>query len=214
MHKVRDRLTMTIIRNLWIDRDKLAQELDIAAGRILNDEAIIAIATKRPETPEAMAKVIGWRTKMDSPPFTRWLAELQRSLLTPIEEQVELRVQSNALPPIKIWKERNPLGYARLTHARAKIAALSSEIDVPVENLLTPELVRKLCWELPASQKGVASGNYEEYVSQQLQILGARPWQIDQVGPLIARALPETEPLIIEVPESTSENEPEATPAL
>ena len=214
MHKVRDRLTMTIIRNLWIDRDKLAQELDIAAGRILNDEAIIAIATKRPETPEAMAKVIGWRTKMDSPPFTRWLSELQRSLLTPIEEQVELRVQSNALPPIKIWKERNPLGYARLTHARAKIAALSSEIDVPVENLLTPELVRKLCWELPASQKGVASGNYEEYVSQQLQILGARPWQIDQVGPLIAQALPETQPLITEVPESTSENEPEATPAL
>jgi hypothetical protein len=61
---------------------------------------------------------------------------------------------------------------------------------------------------------GVASGNYEKYVSQQLQMLGARPWQIDQVGPLIAQALPETQPLITEVPESTSENEPEATPAL
>jgi ribonuclease D len=195
MHKVRDRLTMTIIKDLWLDRDQLAQELDIAPGRILNDEAIIEIATKKPNTIEAITKVIGWRSKIQSPPYARWLAKLNQSLSTPIEKQAELRVQSNNLPPMKVWKERNPLGYARLSHARTDIAALALELDLPVENLVTPELVRKLCWELPKSEQS----SYEKYVSEQLKQMGARDWQISQVTPLIAQALPQTEPVIVEV---------------
>jgi ribonuclease D len=132
MHKVRDRLNMTIIRDLWISRNELAQELDLAPGRVLGDEAIVDIAIKRPTTAEAMAKVISWRTKLEAPPFGRWLAVLNKSLQTPLDEQVELRVPSTSMPPIKIWKDKNPLGYARLTHARGKIAELSTEIEVPV----------------------------------------------------------------------------------
>jgi ribonuclease D len=195
MHKVRDRLTMTIIKDLWLDRDLLAQEMDIAPGRILNDEAIIEIATKKPNTLEAITKVIGWRSKIQSPPYARWLAQLNNSLSTPIEKQVELRVQSNNLPPMKVWKERNPLGYARLSHARTNIAALALELDLPVENLVTPELVRKLCWELPKNDQS----SYEKYVAEQLKQMGARDWQISQVTPLIAQALPQTEPVIVEV---------------
>lgn len=195
MHKVRDRLTMTIIKDLWLDRDLLAQEMDIAPGRILNDEAIIEIATKKPNTLEAITKVIGWRSKIQSPPYARWLAKLNQSLSTPIEKQVELRVQSNNLPPMKVWKERNPLGYARLSHARTNIAALALELDLPVENLVTPELVRKLCWELPKNDQS----SYEKYVAEQLKQMGARDWQISQVTPLIAQALPQTEPVIVEV---------------
>lgn len=194
MHKVRDRLTMTIIKDLWLDRDQLAQELDIAPGRILNDEAIIEIASKKPNTVEAMAKVIGWRTKMQSPPFPRWLAQLNHSLSTPLEKQVEIRIPSNNLPPMKVWKERNPLGYARLSHARAGITALAQQLDLPLENLITPELVRKLCWELPKNNQG----DYETYVADQLQIMGARDWQITQVTPLIAQALPQTEAVALE----------------
>lgn len=205
MHKVRDRLTMTIIKDLWLDRDQLAQELDIAPGRILNDEAIIEIATKKPSTIEAITKVIGWRSKMQSPPYDRWLAQLNLSLATPVEQQVELRIQSNNLPPIKVWKERNPLGYARLSHARAGIAALALELDLPIENLITPELVRKLCWELPRNKES----DYEIYVAEQLKQMGARDWQISQVTPVIAQALPQTEAVVV-VADSTDSNEAEA----
>ncbi len=209
MHKVRDRLTMTIIKDLWLDRDQLAQELDLAPGRILNDEALIEIATKKPSTVEAMAKVIGWRSKIQSPPFDRWLAQLSHSLATPVEQQVELRIQSNNLPPIKVWKERNPLGYARLSHARAGIASLALLLDLPIENLITPELVRKLCWELPKDR----DSQYEIYVAEQLKQMGARDWQISQVAPIIAQALPQTEAVVIEVDpidgnEATQGNDP------
>ena len=201
MHKVRDRLNMTIIRDLWLSRNQLAQELDLAPGRVLGDEAIVEIAIKRPTTAEEMAKVISWRTKLDPPPFKRWLDVLNKSLQTPLADQVELRLPSQGLPPIKIWKDKNPLGYARLTHARGKIAALSSEIEIPAENLITPELVRKICWELP----NVEQSEYEKFVTSELSNLGARPWQINQVAPLIASALLEKEPLIIPEPDSVEE---------
>jgi ribonuclease D len=208
MHKVRDRLSMTIIKDLWLSRNQLAQELDLAPGRVLGDEAIVEIAIKRPTTAEEMAKVISWRTKLDPPPLMRWLDVLNNSLQTPLTEQVELRVPSQGLPPIKIWKDKNPLGYARLTHARGKIAQLSDQIEVPAENLITPELVRKICWALPEVDKS----QYEKFVANELLSLGARQWQINQVAPLIASALVETEPLII--PEAEPAEEADQPPNL
>ena len=206
MHKVRDRLTMSIVRDLWISRDELAREIDLAPGRVLGDDAIVEIATKRPDNLEAVAKVIGRRTRLEAPPFNRWLNVLNLALKTPIEEQPELRVASQSLPPIKIWKDRNPLGYARLTHARAALIELSAQIQIPTENLVTPEFVRKICWQDPPA----SNSDYENFVSEQLSKMGARPWQIELVTPSISSCLSQTQPLVVPEPveaESEPENE-------
>ncbi|HWN29455.1 MAG TPA: hypothetical protein VNP37_20985, partial [Actinomycetospora sp.] len=52
----------------------------------------------------------------------------------------------------------------------------------PVENLVTPDLVRRLCWSPPEdrSPEGVAAA---------LAVLGARPWQAELAAPLLAGAL-------------------------
>jgi ribonuclease D len=204
MHKVRDRLTMAIVRDLWFSRDELGREIDLAPGRVLGDEAIIELATKRPDNLEAVAKVIGRRTRLEAPPFNRWLNVLNLALKTPLDQQQELRVPSQSLPPIKIWKDRNPLGYARLTHARAALIELSAQIQIPTENLVTPELVRKICWQDPPA----SSSEYEDFVIEQLNKTGARPWQIELVTPPISAALSQTEPLIIPEPVE-AEGEPE-----
>jgi len=204
MHKVRDRLTMAIVRDLWFSRDELGREMDLAPGRVLGDEAIIELATKRPDNLEAVAKVIGRRTRLEAPPFNRWLNVLNLALKTPLDQQPELRVPSQSLPPIKIWKDRNPLGYARLTHARAALIELSAQIQIPTENLVTPELVRKICWQDPPA----LSSEYEDFVIEQLNKTGARPWQIELVTPPISAALSQTEPLIIPEPVE-AEGEPE-----
>jgi len=204
MHKVRDRLTMAIVRDLWLSRDELAREIDLAPGRVLGDDAIIELATKRPDNLEAVAKLIGRRTRLEAPPFNRWLNVLTFALKTPLDSQPELRVASQSLPPIKIWKDRNPLGYARLTHARAALIELSTQIQIPTENLVTPELVRKICWQQPPA----SSSEYENFVIEQLTSMGARPWQIELVTPAISASLPQTEPLIIPEP-AEAEGEPE-----
>jgi ribonuclease D len=204
MHKVRDRLTMAIVRDFWFSRDELAREIDLAPGRVLGDDAIIELATKRPDNLEAVAKVIGRRTRLEAPPFNRWLNVLNLALKTPLDQQPELRVASQSLPPIKIWKDRNPLGYARLTHARAALIELSAQIQIPTENLVTPELVRKICWQHPPA----SNSEYEDFVVANLDTMGARPWQIELVTPAISAALSQTEPLIIPEPVE-AEGEPE-----
>ncbi len=207
MHKVRDRLSMTIIRDLWHSRDELARELDLAPGRVLGDEAIVELAIKRPDNLEEVAKVIGWRTRLEAPPFSRWLKVLTASLKTPIEEQVELRVASQSMPPIKIWKEKNPLGYARLTHARAALIELSKQLQIPTENLITPDYVKRICWQEPPTNVS----EYESFVEGELTRLGARSWQVEQVVSVIAPHLSATEALV--VPESAeAENEASVAP--
>ena len=58
---------------------------------------------------------------------------------------------------------------------------------MPAENLITPEFVRRVCWD--QTQPSLQS------VQEKLQKLGARNWQIEQVAPLLASALTQTEPL-------------------
>jgi ribonuclease D len=206
IHKVRDRLTLTLVRDLWLSRNELAAELDIAPGRVLGDEAIIELALARPDNLEEVAKIIGWRTKLDSPPFGRWLKTLSNSLSTPVEDQPEYKVASNSLPPIRVWKDKNPLGYARLTHARALLAELSTQLKIPIENIITPEFIRRICWQEPPKSKS----DYQAFIENELIKFGARKWQIEQVVAPLEVAIDQTEPLVIadsddvEVPEAST----------
>ena len=75
---------------------------------------------------------------------------------------------------------RNPEAYARLTAVKDKLAALSEEVNVPVENLMTPELVRRAMWEAPATAADLDA---------LLADAAARPWQIDLVGPVLRDVL-------------------------
>ena len=52
---------------------------------------------------------------------------------------------------------------------------------MPTENLLTPELLRRVAWSPPAPLDAASVG-------QVLSELGARPWQIAQTAQLIVDA--------------------------
>jgi ribonuclease D len=53
---------------------------------------------------------------------------------------------------------------------------------MPQENLITPDTVRRVCWEPP----NVVSA---ESVGEALAGFGARPWQVEQVTPVLVAAL-------------------------
>ena len=199
MHKVRDRLTMSIIRDMWDARSAFAQEIDIAAGRVFNDDALVELATKRPTEINDFAHILTKRTRVTGQPIEKWFDVYRAALLTPIENQPELRTPSTGLPPIKIWSTRNPLGYARVTHARAAMADLAELHSMPTENLISPELVRRVSWAPPADLGDLGA---------ELAKLGAREWQIELVTPLLSQAMLQAVPLVVEVaeePDSTSE---------
>jgi ribonuclease D len=206
MHKIRDRQTLALIKELWEARDAFAREIDLSPGRIFNDEALITIATKRPATEAEMRKIIERRGRSENPPIATWHALMLDVIQWPTERYPEVRTPSTGIPPIKTWREKNPLGYARLTHARAAVLEISAHLTIPAENLISPELVRRICWPAPDT----ATADLDAWIRASFSELGARAWQIDLVTPALAAALLETEPLIAPVPEAP---EGEETPA-
>ena len=203
MHKIRDRQTLAIIKELWEARDAFAREIDLSPGRIFNDEALITIATKRPTTEAEMRKIIERRGRSENPPIAKWHALTLEVAQWPVERYPEVRTPSLGLPPIKTWREKNPLGYARLTHARAAVLEISGQLTIPAENLISPELVRRLCWPAPDG----ATTELAPWVAATLSELGARSWQIALVTPALALALLETEALVAPTPEASEGEE-------
>lgn len=53
---------------------------------------------------------------------------------------------------------------------------------MPQENLITPDTVRRVCWEPP---QGVTADS----VAEALVSHGARPWQVELVTPVLVTAL-------------------------
>ena len=194
MHKIKKRDQLAIVRELWNTRAEIAREADIAQGRLLSDAAIVEIAAKAVETPitnkkslEKVLRPLGLRARWLEN-SADWVAAIARAVALPESDWPPVRTDSDALPPIKIWRERFPEKYAPLTHAKANIQIKAHELEIPFENLITPEYVRRICWNAPKSGVGPA-----------LAALGARPWQIDLVTPILEAALLETQPL--EIPE-------------
>ena len=81
------------------------------------------------------------------------------------------------------WSKRKPEAAAYLETARAAITEVSARVGVPAENLVSPDLVRRLCWDW-APRAGVDDA-VEEFLSRG----GARGWQRALVAPALAGAL-------------------------
>jgi ribonuclease D len=96
-----------------------------------------------------------------------------------------------------VWREKYPLRYAALTHARHNLALRAEELSVPLENMISPENVRRICWSNPYGQVAMA-----------LAELGARPWQSEIAAPILEAALLEREAL--EPPEKAEKADPES----
>ena len=204
IHKIRDLTALAIIRSLWAARNEFAKEIDLAPGRVFNDETLVLIATKPPKGFGDFKKALLRRTRLTSMPFEEWFELFEAAQKLTGEELPKLRMPSEGLPAPKMWQSRNPLGYARLTHARAAVLECAAENFMPAENLISPEAVRRVCWPTPPEE----ITDRLKFVASELAEFGARSWQIELISGPIAAILGETEPLIVEVPlEEVTEGE-------
>ncbi len=185
IHTLRDPRRLAIVRELWTTRDEIAAHRDIAPGRILPDSAIIAAAEAQPATLSdlrALPVFGGPRQRRSS---RVWLAAIERARSLPQSELPPMAPPLTGPPPVGRWARHHPDAAARLTAARAELAALSEEVSVPVENLVSPELVRRLCWDWDES----AGADAEAYIEDRFASGGARPWQRALTAPRLAKAL-------------------------
>jgi ribonuclease D len=188
IHKVRTRRALAVVRELWQTRDEIAREADMSPRRVLGDQAIVdaarAEAAKPPPTGRPQLDRIGGFHARYARKYTdRWLAAVLRAREL---EETELPEVAGATtvpgpPPAHRWAERDPAAAARLAAAREAVGALATENRLPVENLLTPDALRRLAWEPPSPAT-------PETITAALAGYGARPWQIDLAAVPLADA--------------------------
>lgn len=196
IHKVKRRDQLAIIKSLWQERDGLARAADVAPGKFLSDAALLELALHVPKTRVEMEKVlrpIGARSRWFEH-SANWLGAISIGLAIPESNWPQMRSESDLMPPVKVWRDKFPTKFIPLSHARAAIEVAAERLSIPPENLISPELVRRLCWNPP---EGATTTLQENAVRQTLINLGARQWQAEIVGPHIAAALLERKALVI-----------------
>ncbi|WP_166871739.1 HRDC domain-containing protein [Salinibacterium sp. ZJ450] len=179
VHSIRGTRNLAVARELWQARDDYAREIDVAPGRLVPDASIVAAAKALPETKRDLAALKEFSGRASRSQLDRWWEAAERGLTT--EDLPVLRAATDTLPPPRAWSEKNPEADKRLKLARAAIAELSDELAIPVENVLTPDTLRRIAWQPPQPVS-------REAVESALEDLGARRWQIEATAHLIVEA--------------------------
>ncbi|WP_234540772.1 ribonuclease D [Streptomyces shenzhenensis] len=182
MHKVRRRRQLAVVRELWETRDRIAQKRDVSPGKVLSDAAIVEAALSLPANVHALAGLNGYGHRMGRRQLEQWQAAVDRAKALPDATLPQPGQPVTGPPPPRAWADKDPAAAARLSGARAAVSALAERLTMPQENLIAPDTVRRICWEPPnvvdAETVGAALAGY-----------GARPWQVEQVTPVLVAAL-------------------------
>jgi ribonuclease D len=184
IHRVQSRRGLAVVRELWTARDRIAQLADLSPRRVLPDTAIVEAARSYPANHAQLIRINGFAGRQARRHEKDWLAAVARARASADDELPETTggTAPNGPPPAHRWAERDPAAAARLTAARAVVIALAEDNTLPVENLLSPDALRRLSWDPPVPCD-------EQTVTQALASHGARPWQIELTAEPIARAL-------------------------
>ncbi|MFL6099900.1 MAG: HRDC domain-containing protein [Actinomycetales bacterium] len=181
MHRVRNRRQLAAVRELWQAREQLAQRRDTSPGRILPDAAIVAAATAPVASVEQMLALPGFRGGPARRAARTWWQALQTAGKLPDAALPLQSLPSDSPPPARSWPDKDPAAAARLTAARADLAQLAQSLAMPVENIVSPDSVRRILWSPP--------GDDLQTLAQTLRELGAREWQVELAAPILTRSL-------------------------
>ncbi|MGW3726821.1 ribonuclease D [Streptomyces sp. NPDC000851] len=182
MHKVRRRRQLAVVRELWQMRDRIAQRRDVSPGKVLSDAAIVEAALSMPANVHALSALNGFGHRVGRRQLEQWQAAVDRAKALPEDRLPQPGQPVAGPPPPRAWADKDPAAAARLSAARTGVSALAEQLNLPQENLIAPDTVRRLCWEPPKSADG-------EAVAAALVGHGARAWQVALVTPVLVAAL-------------------------
>ncbi len=202
IHRVRGARALSRVRAMWYARDTVASRRDTAPGRVLADAALIAAAEMDPRDERALLLLPGFGGRSVRRLASTWLSALDEARALP-NDQLPVPVANDGPPPAHRWAERDPAAAARLARARGAVNAIAAEHNLPPENLITPDTVRRVVWEPPAEPT-------DDAVGAALRSHGARAWQVGLVAAAIADALSTPGPTPLA---SAPLTEPPTTPA-
>jgi ribonuclease D len=142
---------------------------------------MVAAVQADPKDEAALMELPVFRGRANRKLVGTWFGALARGRALPESDLPPHSRPGDGPPPVNRWADRDPAAAARLQAARAGLAELSKRYNVPVENVLSPDLVRRLMWAPPPADA--------EAVAEALRAGGAREWQIELTGDLLTAAI-------------------------
>jgi ribonuclease D len=109
--------------------------------------------------------------------------------------------RTDAIPNHRNWITKFPEADRRLKFAKAALIEISEKNLVPLENLLTPEILRQVSFSPPEPLS-------QQLLASKLAELGARNWQVEQTSKAIEQAFT----LAAKAPALTPETDLPASP--
>jgi ribonuclease D len=185
IHRVRGRRGLALVRAMWELRDDLARRRDITTNRIVPDSTIVEAAQAAPKSRNALARLTGFSSRGGQRYVKEFFGAISTAAALPDKELPALGAPHDGPPAPRVWAEKNPVAAARLGRCREAVAALADAHDLPQENLVPPDSVRRLAWQPPAEVS-------EASVAAALRGSGARDWQVGLVSRPLADALDAT----------------------
>ena len=182
VHGLRSRRQLGMLRALWEARDDLARRRDVAPGRVLPDAAMVSAVQADPRTESTLLELPVFRGRANRRLVGTWFGALARGRALPESELPLHSRPGEGPPPVNRWADRDPAAATRLQAARTGLAELSEKHAVPVENLLSPDLVRRIVWTPPEPRDPGT-------VAAVLRAGGAREWQVELTRDLLTDAL-------------------------
>ena len=192
---IRGQRGLAVARELWEARDDYAREIDTAPGRLVPDAALTAAAKALPASKRDLSAIKEFTGRASRSQLDRWWAAIERGMAT--TDLPATRAPGESIPAPRIWSDRNPEADKRLKAARAALTELSEFFHIPLENLLTPDSLRRLAWSPPEPLT-------LDSVAAALTEYGARAWQIDATAQKIVDAFVEASQTTVQGDEPAS----------
>ncbi|NLT30242.1 MAG: ribonuclease D, partial [Propionibacterium sp.] len=182
LSQVKTQQGLALVRELWTAREDLARRLDKAPSKLLIDKAISELAAGSSWGRHDLRAIDGFKRRNARRFEANWLDAIERARALPKSQWPNRRPPLEGPPNWRNWERNHPEAHARLLPAREAINSLAASLDVPPENLLTPDYWRNLCWQPPAELT-------EDAVDEALAAQGARPWQCELTAAPLTEAL-------------------------
>lgn len=184
--------SLAVLRELWTAREELAAELDRTPSRVLAHRAVVAAAIYQPTSRRKLAALKEFSSRQARQHQQVWWAAIDRAMSLPEDElpPVHAPLSDGELPQPRSWARHHAQAARMLDVVRATVRTRADELRVPQELLLTPDTQRHLAWELGEALESEGRADVgEAAVTARLRGMEARAWQIEQVGPHLARSL-------------------------
>lgn len=172
---------LAVARALWQARDAIAQRRDRPPSWILPDAAILDAATAAKDTVPTRAELSRLRG-FAAPPGQRnlnaWLRAVDEVRDMDPADYPARRLPSTGVPNPRSWDRVDPAAAARWAKIRPAVDVLACDLGGLQPSLVAPPQVLQ-----------EALFHHALPTADDLRRLGARPWQVDFLAPLMAEVL-------------------------